>query len=59
MHSYKNNHRWEGIHVANARPEVIIFCKSRPSNCTCKENSYYADWVQVDLYPIHLVASIV
>ena len=29
---YKNNHRSEGIHVANARTKVIIFCKSRPLN---------------------------
>ena len=27
---YKNNHRCEGIH---ARTKVIIFCKSRPSDC--------------------------
>ena len=31
--SYKNNHGSEGIRVANARTKVIIFCKSRPSNC--------------------------
>ena len=31
--SYKNNHRSEGIRYANARTKVIIFCKSRPSNC--------------------------
>ena len=30
--SYKNNHRSEGIRVANARTKVIIFCKSRPFN---------------------------
>ena len=30
---YKNNQRSEGIRVANARTKVIIFCKSRPSNC--------------------------
>ena len=30
--SYKYNHRREGIRVANARPKVIIFCKSRPVN---------------------------
>ena len=29
---YKNNHRSEGIHVANARTKVIIFCKSCPLN---------------------------
>ena len=27
--SYKDNYRREGIRVANARPKVIIFCKSR------------------------------
>ena len=26
---YKDNYRREGIRVANARPKVIIFCKSR------------------------------
>ena len=25
---YKDNYRREGIRVANARPKVIIFCKS-------------------------------
>ena len=29
MRSYKDNYRREGIRVANARPKVIIFCKSR------------------------------
>ena len=29
---YKDNHRQECIRVANARLEVIIFCKSRPSD---------------------------
>ena len=32
VNSYKNNHRSEGIRVANARTKVIIFCKSRPFN---------------------------
>ena len=27
--SYKDNYRREGIRVVNARPKVIIFCKSR------------------------------
>ena len=27
--SYKDNYRREGIRVANARPKVVIFCKSR------------------------------
>ena len=31
--SYKDNYRQECIRVANARLEVIIFCKSRPSDC--------------------------
>ena len=31
--SYKDNHRREGIRTANARPKVIIFCKSWPSDC--------------------------
>ena len=26
---YKDNYRREGIRVVNARPKVIIFCKSR------------------------------
>ena len=43
--SYKNNYRREGIRVANAQPKVIIFCKSHPSNCTCKENRYNADLI--------------
>ena len=30
---YKNNYRSECIRVANALTAVIIFCKSRPSNC--------------------------
>ena len=34
--SYKDNHRREGIRYANARPKVIIFCKSRPSDCQFK-----------------------
>ena len=55
MNSYKNNHCSEGIRYANAQTKVIIFCKSRPSNCTCKKNI----WVLEDLYPIHLVGSIV
>ena len=38
-HSYKNNYRWEGVRYTNAWPEVIIFCKSRPSDCN---NSYYS-----------------
>ena len=42
-HYYKYNHLSSGIRHANARTKVIIFCKSRPSNCTCKENSYNAD----------------
>ena len=53
--SYKYNYRREGVRVANARPKVIIFCKSRPCNCTCKENSRQLE----NLYPMHLVASIV
>ena len=28
VHYYKDNYRREGIRVANARPKVIIFCKS-------------------------------
>ena len=27
--SYKDNYCREGIRIANARPKVIIFCKSR------------------------------
>ena len=48
MHSYKNNHRSEGIRIANARTKMIIFCKSGPIN-----------WQLGDLYPIHLVGIIV
>ena len=33
---YKYNHCREGIRIANARPKVIIFCKSHPSNCIYK-----------------------
>ena len=33
IHSYKNNHRSECIPEGNARTKVIIFCKSRPSDC--------------------------
>ena len=36
MRYYKNNYRRVGIRVVNARPKVIIFCKSRPSNCIWK-----------------------
>ena len=35
---YKNNHRSEGIRVANARTKVIIFCKSRPFNYQLVDN---------------------
>ena len=49
--SYKDNYCREGIRIANAWPKVIIFCKSHPSNCTCKKNT----WVLEDLYPVHLV----
>ena len=38
--SYTNNHREEGIYYANARLEVIICGKPRPSDCFLKFNDY-------------------
>ena len=37
--SYKDNYRWEGVRVVNSRPEVIIFCKSRPFNWQLEDNN--------------------
>ena len=43
---YKYNHRREGVRVANARPKVIIFCKSRPSNWQLKR-IWLQEWLNI------------
>ena len=50
--SYKYNHRREGIRYANARPKVIIFCKSCPRNCTWKNSLLIANWLSCCNYGI-------
>ena len=44
--SYKYNHRREGVRYANARPKVIIFCKSRPSNWQLKR-IWLQEWLNI------------
>ena len=53
--SYKDNHCSEDIPFGNSQTKVIIFCKSRPSDCQLKRIWLQSDWDWITIQCIALL----